>query len=429
MKISIIGSGYVGLTTGACFAKLGNEVTCIDNNEEKVKTLLRGEVHFYEPGLADLVRSNTGEGRLHFTTSIKEGVKDSKAIFLCVGTPTLPNNMADVTDLLRVGTEAAQSLTDYAVIVEKSTVPAGTAGAMRKLMEDASDKSKFDVAVNPEFLREGSAIRDFLKPDRIVIGSESARANAVLTELYGKLNAPLLFMNLAAAELTKHAANAMLSMRISYANSISQVCERVGADVSQVMKGVGLDKRIGEDFLQAGIGFGGFCFPKDLSALIGLYKSVGADPSLFESVERINAHQRQHFVNKTVSTMGGLAGKTIAALGLAFKPNTDDMRLAPSIDIIRSLQHNGATVRAYDPKAMDNAKQVLPSVVYCKDAWAALAGADAMLLLTEWPEFCNLDMGRVKSLLRAPPIVLDGRNVYDPDIMRGMGFTYASIGR
>ncbi len=426
-KILVIGSGYVGLTTGACLAELGNYIVCIDNNEEKISALKNGIMPIYEPGLEPLVKRNLAEGRLSFATEIKEAVENATIIFICVGTPPKENGEPDLSAMETVVKDIAKYAREYKLIVEKSTVPVQTASWLKGLIKEYI-QTEFDIAVNPEFLREGSAIKDFMSPDRIVIGTESSKAAALLSELYKPLNAPILHTDINSAELIKHLSNAMLAQRISTINLIAQLCEKAHADIETVARGVGLDKRIGQDFLKAGIGYGGFCFPKDLDALIHIIQKNEINPSLFEAVRSINNLAQNSFVKKIEKGLESISGKTLAVLGLSFKPNTDDMRFAPSVRIIRLLQERGARIRAYDPKAMGNAKEILSDVEFCKDAYSAAEGADCLLILTEWQEFLDMDLQRIKSLLKEP-IIFDGRNIFNKERMNNLGFEYFSIGR
>lgn len=429
MKISVIGCGYVGLVTGACFASLGNPVVCVDNDPKKIRLLRSGGVPIYEPGLEELIREAVQKKRLSFTADIASATRKSEVVFIAVGTPPRPNGEADLSFVEAVAQQIAKSLSGYTVIVEKSTVPVQTGHKIKDTVRRYAKKSaQFDVASNPEFLREGTAIGDFMRPDRVVLGVESERARKVLTELYKPLGGPLVLTDIKSAEMIKHASNSFLATKISFINAISTICEAAGADVEQVALGMGLDRRIGKSFLNAGIGFGGFCFPKDLSAFIRIAEKLGYDFELLKAVERINNVQKQHYVRKVEEALWNLNGKTLAVLGLAFKPNTDDMRFAPSIDIIETLQSQGARVRAYDPHAMQTARNCLKNIAYAKDAYSCAKGADALLILTEWDEFKELDLTRIKKLLKQP-VVVDGRNIYDPGRMRKLGFRYASMGR
>jgi len=429
MDISIIGSGYVGLVTGACFAELGNNVICADNDAKKVTLLKKGVIPIYEPGLQELVKSNLKKKRLKFTSSIKEAIRDSEIIFIAVGTPSMENGEADLTGIENVARNIAMNMAGYKVIVEKSTVPVETCMWVKRTIETyIKKKIKFDVASNPEFLREGQAINDFMHPDRIVLGIESAKAKDKLGNLYKPLNAPLVFTDIKSAELIKHASNAFLATKISFINAVSRICDKAGADVKEVAYGMGLDKRIGPGFLNAGLGYGGSCFPKDLDAFINIAEKMGYNFKLLKAVKEINEEQKVFLLKKIKDTLWIIKDKTIGILGLSFKPNTDDIRSAPSIDIIKALQAEGAKVKAYDPSAASKAKQVLNNVSFCDDAYAVCRGSDCLVVVTEWDEFKELDFRRVKKLLRRP-LVIDGRNIYDPATMKKLGFTYIGIGR
>src|SRR3989338_517490 len=429
MDISIIGAGHVGLISGACFADLGNRVIMVDNDAKRIAALKRGVMPYYEPGLEELVARVVKTKRLSFTTSMKEAVDKSTIIFIAVGTPQKATGEADLAYVEHVARSIAEHLTGYRLVVEKSTVPVQTGQWIKHTIKTyLKRKHSFDVASNPEFLREGTAIADTMKPDRVVIGVESARARDLLTELYTPLKAPIVVTDMNSAELIKHASNSFLSMKISFINAVAQICERSGGDVEQVAHGMGLDPRIGRSFLNAGAGFGGFCFPKDLEAFIHIAEQVGYDFDLLKAVRRVNEDQKRSIAEKVKKALWVVKDKTVAALGLAFKPNTDDMRYAPAIDIIEYLQAEGATVKAYDPQAMKEAAHLLPKVTFCKDAYDAVKGADCLLVLTEWNEFKELDFKRVKKLLRQP-LIVDGRNIYDPAAMRKLGFRYVGVGR
>ncbi|MDD2928146.1 MAG: UDP-glucose/GDP-mannose dehydrogenase family protein [Candidatus Omnitrophica bacterium] len=429
MKISIIGSGYVGLVTGACFSELGNKVICADSDTKKINSLKQGAVPIYEPGLEELIVRNMRNKRLFFTASVREAVRSSEIIFIAVGTPPLENGEADLTGIENVAHSIALNMDGYRLIVEKSTVPVETGDWVRHTIAHyIKDKAKFDVASNPEFLREGSAIDDFMHPDRIVIGVESKKARDLLTELYRPFKVPMVVTNIKSAELIKHASNAFLAAKISFINAVSQVCDKVGADVEEVAKGMGLDKRIGSSFLKAGIGYGGSCFPKDLDAFVHISEKTGYDFQLLKSVARINEEQLKSALKKIKDSLWIIKGKTIGVLGLAFKPDTDDIRNAPALRLIRMLQEEGARIRVYDPQAIAKARKVLPKVIFCPDAYAACRSADCLFIATEWDEFKELDFGKVKKLLKRP-LIVDGRNLYDPEILRKSGFTYVSIGR
>ncbi len=429
MNISIIGTGYVGLVTGACLAELGNTVICTDNNHEKISELKRCVIPIYEPGLEELVKINVKKKRLFFTTSVKEAVNNSEVIFIAVGTPSLDNGEADLTGVENVARNIALNLTGYRLIVEKSTVPVETGKWIKHTISTyIKHNIKFDIASNPEFLREGQAINDFMHPDRIVIGVESKKAKDILVSLYKPLNAPLVITDIKSAELIKHASNSYLATKISFINAISQICEKVGADVVEVAEGMGLDKRIGSGFLNTGIGYGGSCFPKDVDAFINIAEKLGCNFDLLKAVKEINQQQKIFFLNKIKGLLWIIKDKTIGILGLSFKPNTDDIRNAPSIDIIQALQSEGAKIKIYDPCAMEKAKELLNRVRFCKDPYEVCRGSDCLLIITEWDEFKELDFFKIKKLLKRP-FIIDGRNIYDPERMRKLGFTYAGIGR
>ncbi len=429
MNIAIVGSGYVGLVSGACFAELGHKVICVDNDAAKIKALKRLKIPIYEPGLNELVKRNHKAGRLSFTTDIKAAVKKSVAIFIAVGTPPKENGEADLTGIEKVAQSVARAMDGYRIVIEKSTVPVDTGRWVKHTVELNKKKNvSFDVASNPEFLREGQAISDFMHPDRIVIGVESKRAEDILRELYSGIDAPLLVTDIKSAELIKHASNSFLALKISYINAVARVCELSGADVELVAEGMGLDKRVGRPFLDAGIGFGGFCLPKDVDAFVNISQKLGYNFDLLKEVKNINEFQKNDFVRKIESHLWNIKDKNIAVLGLAFKPETDDMRFAPSIDIIRLLQRNGARVRAYDPKSMNKAKCILKGIKFCSDAYEAARGSDALVIVTEWEEFKNLDFKKIKKLLNQP-LVLDGRNIFDPAKMSEMGIKYVCVGR
>lgn len=435
MKITIIGTGYVGLVTGACLADLGNTVYCIDRDKKKINSLKNGKITIYEPGLEEMVKKNTKERRMFFSTSINSAIKKSDLIFICVGTPPKENGEADLTDIENVARTIAKSMNSYKLIVEKSTVPVET-GEWVKHTINASKKRgiKFDVASNPEFLREGTAIEDFMYPDRIVIGVESAKAKSILSELYRPLGAEIVATDIKSAEIIKHASNSFLATKISFINAISVICERAGADIEQVARGMGLDKRIGCNFLNAGVGFGGSCFPKDLSAFIHIAEKLGYKFDILREVKKINEEQKSIMIKKISKLVWNIQGKTIAILGISFKPNTDDIRSAPSIDVIKRLIAQGAKINAYDPEAMEGAKQEFSSktekksITYCKNAYDAAKGSDCLVILTDWNEFKELDFKKIKGLLKHPFIV-DGRNIYDPKKMKMMGFIYEAMGR
>lgn len=427
MKLAVVGTGYVGLVSGVCFAEWGHQVVCVDNDAAKIDMLKKGQIPIYEPGLKELMDKNLA--RLSFTTSIEEATDKSDIIFIAVGTPPRPNGEADLSAVEKVAAAVARQMKSYKLVVEKSTVPVQTGDQVKRTMTvNNLNQVEFDVASNPEFLREGTAIEDSLKPDRVVFGTDSERARKMLLELYSPLGCPIVATDIQSSELIKHASNSFLAMKISFINAVANVCERSGANVEQVAEGMGLDRRIGRSFLNAGIGFGGFCFPKDLQAFIRISEKLGYDFRLLKAVEEINEDQKKLFVKKIEELVWNIQGKTIGILGLAFKPNTDDMRFAPSTDIIEALQKNGAHVKAYDPVAMERAKQVLKNVEYCSNPYDVAKEADCLVLVTEWDEFKKLDLARVKSLMKVPALA-DGRNLYDPARMKELGFIYRSIGR
>jgi UDPglucose 6-dehydrogenase len=432
MKIAIIGTGYVGLVTGACFAEVGHTVLCVDNNAEKVAVLQAGGIPIYEPGLDELVKSNVAAGRLRFTASTAEGVEKSDVIFIAVPTPPQPDGSVDLSFIEGVAREIAGCLTGYRIIVDKSTVPVKTAEKVAETIRRyAKTKVEFDVVSNPEFLREGFAVDDLMKPDRIVVGVASQRPVAAMRDLYAPFNAPIIVTDTNSAELIKHAANSFLALKISYANALSVICEASGANVQEVTRGMGLDARIGTRFLNAGLGFGGSCFPKDLSAFIQISEQLGYDFRLLKEVQRINADQMARFVKKLTETLWVLRDKRIGVLGLAFKQNTDDVRSSPAIDLCQRLLKDGAKLRVYDPQAMEKAKVLLPpsdTVTYVDDLNAVAEGCDALVIATEWPQFTHLDLPRVRKAM-ATPIVFDGRNLFDPTEMEQHGFIYKSVGR
>ncbi len=429
MNIAVVGSGYVGLVSGACFASLGNKVICVDNNAQKIAALKKGKMPIYEPGLEEMVRQGVRKGFLSFSTDLRAATRRSDILIIAVGTPPRPNGEADLSYVEDVARTIAEEIRSYKLIVEKSTVPVQTGEWVERTVRRHARKGvAFDVASNPEFLREGSAVQDFMNPDRIVIGVESKKAEKILTDLYRPLKAPIVVTDIKSAEIIKHASNSFLATKISFINAISRICEIAKADVQKVALGMGLDKRIGKSFLNPGIGFGGFCFPKDLSAFIRISEKLGYDFHLLKAVQDINEDQRKFFVKKIEDAIWNLNQKTIGVLGLAFKPNTDDMRFAPSLDIIAELQAHGARIKAFDPHAMGKARGLLKDVEYCKDAYAACKGSDCLVVLTEWDEFKELDLKKVKKLLKQP-VIVDGRNLYDPETMKTLGFRYFSIGR
>jgi UDPglucose 6-dehydrogenase len=432
MNISVIGTGYVGLVTGACFAEFGLNVTCVDNDRSKIEMLQKGAIPFFEPGLEDLIRRNAREKRLIFTLDMKQAVDKSLAIFIAVGTPPRKDGSVDLRYVEEVARDIGRNLNGYKVIAIKSTVPVGTGARVRQIIsQNLKEPAKFDMAANPEFLREGSAIEDFIRPNRVVIGSSSDQALAILKDLYSPLyliETPFVLTTVETAELIKYAANAFLATKISFINEIANLCEKVGADVHVVAKGMGLDQRIGPKFLHPGPGFGGSCFPKDTAAIAHIAASHGYQFKIVEAVIQVNRKQRERMVSKIRKAIGALKGKTIGVLGLAFKPNTDDIREAPALEIIPALQKGGAKIKAYDPKAMENARGCFKNIVYGKDPYDVAKGCDALVILTEWNQFRNLDMPRVKKLLKNP-IFIDLRNVYEPTKMKQMGFRYFAVGR
>jgi UDPglucose 6-dehydrogenase len=429
MKIAMIGTGYVGLTSGACFAHIGHNVICVDNDEQKIHSLLKGQIPFFEPKLTNIIKENIKNGRLQFSNQIGQAIKQSTVIFIAVGTPPKESGELDLSDIENVAREISLNINQYKIIVEKSTVPVRTYEKIKKLInQNNKHRVSFDVASNPEFLREGTAVDDFLHPDRIVIGTESVRAKNLLNKLYQPIDAPILNTDIESAELIKHASNAFLSMKISFINAISIICEMTGASIDKVAQGIGLDKRIGSDFLNAGVGYGGSCLPKDLQSFVQIADELGYDFRLLKEVVRINEDQKKRFVNKITKLVGKLQGKQIGILGLSFKPNTDDMRFAPSIDTIKMLKSAGAKIKAFDPHAMNNAKKIMPNIEYCKTPYDVARKSDALVIITEWNEFRNLNLFKIKKLLKTP-IVVDGRNLFDPITMKKLGFIYQCIGR
>ncbi len=433
MRIAVVGTGYVGLVSGACFAEFGVEVRCVDKDESKIRRLTGGEIPIYEPGLDVLVARNMATGRLSFTSDLAVAMEGADVVLIAVGTPSRPGDGgADLTYVHAAAAEVARTMSRYTVIVTKSTVPVGTGRQIASLVRDINPQAEFDVVSNPEFLREGSAIGDFMRPDRVVIGAESDRARTVMETLYQPLirgGTPFLHTGIETAELTKYSANAFLALKITFINEVADLCERVGADVQDVATGIGLDRRIGRQFLNAGPGFGGSCFPKDTEALVRTGRQHGSPTRLIEAVVDMNRARKRRMAGRVLQACGpDAAGKRIAVLGITFKPDTDDMREAASLVIIPMLQEAGATVRVYDPAGMEEGRHLLPGVVWHEDAYAPLAGADCVIILTEWNEFRALDLGRVRSLMRCP-VMVDLRNVYDPAVMAAAGFHYCSVGR
>lgn len=429
MNLSIIGTGYVGLVTGTCFAEVGHRVICVDNDPAKVETLKQGGIPIYEPGLAELVRKNVAESRLTFTTSTAEGVQESDVIFIAVPTPPLPDGAVDLSFIEKVAREIAGAMTSYKIVVDKSTVPVQTGDKVAETIKRyCKAKVDFDVVSNPEFLREGFAVEDLMHPDRVVIGVRTQRPVPAMKEIYAPFNAPIIVTDINSAELIKHASNSFLALKISYINAISILCEATGANVQEVANGMGMDERIGRRFLDASLGFGGSCFPKDLSAFVKIAEQVGYDFRLLKEVQSINAQQMDRFLKKISETLWVLKDKTIGVLGLAFKQNTDDVRMSPAIDLCRRLLKEGAALRVHDPKAMDKAKGTLSEVTYVDDMNEVAEGCDALVVATEWEEFKKLDLERARKSL-THPILFDGRNLFDPAEMERLGFIYKSIGR
>lgn len=432
MHIGIIGTGYVGLVTGACFAEFGVFVTCVDKDEKKIKALKKGAVPFYEPGLGDLVKRNVKQGRLKFTTKVGDVVDESLVIFIAVGTPPRGDGSAELKYIDGVAKGIAAHMNSYKVIVTKSTVPVGTGQRVRRIIaENLREQRKFDIVSNPEFLREGAAIEDFMRPNRVVLGADSQQAVAILKDLYKPLyliETPFVITNVETAELIKYASNSFLATKISFINEIANLCDKVGADVNVVAKGMGLDQRIGPKFLHAGPGFGGSCFPKDTKALLRLAEEHNVELSVVGAAILANERQRGIIFQKMMRGMGGLKGKVIAVLGLSFKPNTDDVRDAPSLTLIEMLKKEKAKLKVYDPVAMDNARALFPSIVFCGDPYDAAKGADALVIVTEWNQFRNLDLEKIKGLLRQP-FFFDLRNIYEPEKMKRLGFRYFCVGR
>ena len=433
MRIAMIGSGYVGLVSGACFTQFGHDVVCVDKDADKIARLRKGEMPIYEPGLDKLVMDNMRAGRLDFSVNLGDAASNADAVFIAVGTPTRRGDgHADLSYVYAVAAEIAEAIRHYTVVVTKSTVPVGTGREVARIIREAQPAAEFDVAYNPEFLREGAAIEDFMKPDRVVIGVESQRARDVMAAIYRPLNliqTPMVFTNIETAEVTKYAGNAFLATKITFINEIADLCEKVGADVHDVARGIGLDGRIGRKFLHPGPGFGGSCFPKDTLALVSTAREANAPQTIVEQVIKVNNARKKRMAQKVIDFCGGsVRDLTIGVLGVTFKANTDDMRDAPSLDIVPALQSAGANIVAFDPEGMKEAARMLPGVVFAKTAYEAAAGADVLVVITEWHEFRGLDPRRIKEAMRQPRIV-DLRNIFDPEEMRGFGFAYESIGR
>jgi len=427
VKIAVIGAGHVGLVTGACFAELGHEIFFVDNDKSKIEKLKKGEMPFHEPGLEDLLNKN--KERIKYFDNVKNGVKDAEVIFIAVGTPSREDGEADLSAVERVTTEIAETSTGYKLVVEKSTVPVRTGERIKFVLNlRKKEGAEFDVASNPEFLREGSAVYDFFNPDRIVIGVESERAEKILRKIYEPIKAPILVTDIESAELIKHASNSFLAMKISYINAISIICDKVGANIKKVAEGIGLDRRIGKEFLNAGVGFGGYCFPKDLKAFYKICEKLGFDFKLLKEVEKINIMMRERFVEKIEDILWNLQDKVIGILGLSYKPNTDDLREAPSVYIIEILKKKGAKIKAYDPVSMDNAKKIYPDIEYCKDPYEVAENADCLCIITEWEEFKNLDLKKIRGLMRTP-VIADGRNIFERSEVEKLGFIYRGVGQ
>jgi UDPglucose 6-dehydrogenase len=432
MNIAVIGTGYVGLVTGACFAEFGNNVTCVDKDEEKIQKLNEGLMPIYEPGLDSLVSKNVREGRLHFTTRFKESVEKALVIFVAVGTPPSSDGSADLSQISQVAYDIAKALNDYKVIVTKSTVPVGAAAFIKNIIDENKESTcNFSVAANPEFLREGAAINDFMRPDRVVLGCKDEASAAILKDLYRPLyliETPFVITTPASAEMIKYASNAFLATKVSFINEIANLCDLLGADVHDVAKGMGMDERIGGKFLHPGPGFGGSCFPKDAKALAALGRSVDYQVKIVEAALAVNELQKSSILQRIKKLLPSLSGKTVAILGLSFKPETDDMRESPALGIIEQLKGEGVSIRAYDPVAMEIARSLIADVCYCDDEYEAVRGSDVLVIVTEWNQFRSLDLGRIKNEMRLANIV-DLRNIYEPDTVKANGFNYVSIGR
>lgn len=429
-RICIIGTGYVGLVSGVCLAEIGHRVVCIDNNKKKIEMLQKGFSPIYEPGIEKLILKNKRAERLFFGLSIKDAVKKSDVIFIAVHTPTKENGETDLRYVEAVSKQVALAMDEYKIIISKSTMPVKTGQKIKEIIGKFCARNvKFDIASNPEFLKEGSAVKDFLAPDRIVIGVESKKAQKIMEDIYSPIKAPIIFTSIESAEIIKHSCNSFLATKISFINTIANICEKNSANVDEVAMAMGLDKRIGGAFLKAGIGFGGSCFPKDVSAFINVAEKSGYDFGLLKAVKKINKQQRENFVKKAEEKISGFKNKKIAVLGMSFKPYTDDMRGAPSIDIINAFLDKGAKIRAFDPAAMENAKAIFnEKIYYSKDIYDAVSGCDALVILTEWREFSKMNLKKIKALLKNH-VIIDGRNIFDPERMRKSGFAYYSVGR
>jgi len=432
VKICCIGCGYVGLVAATCLSDMGNDVISVDINKDRVNNLKKGIIPIYEPGLKDMLDRNAREKRIVFSTNIKEGIQKSEVIFIAVGTPPDSNNCADVSAIASVAEDIGRYMNGYKIIVNKSTAPVGTLDKIGKIIKSVKTKPfRYDLVSNPEFMREGEAIKDFTNPDRIVIGVQSEKAKRIMSSIYSgisRTDKPIMFTDLRSAELIKYASNAMLATRISFMNEIAQLCEKVGGDIKAIARGMGLDTRIGPRFLHAGIGYGGSCFPKDVKALAQIMKLNGIEPKILDAVDEVNEQQKRSLIHKIRKLVPDVKGKSVAVWGLAFKPKTDDMREAPSITIIRQLQELGAKIRAFDPEAQHNASLILKNITYCKDPYSTLKGCDVLVIATEWNAFRDLELKKVKQLLKYPNIV-DGRNIYDPQEMKKLGFNYLCVGR
>ena len=430
-RICVMGTGYAGLVTGTCLADFGNTVVCVDIDQKRIAQLTAGQVPIYEPGLRELVERNSRLGRLSFSTEFGFAIKSSEIVFICVGTPSLPSGEVDVSFVHAAAESIGGYMEDYKIVVNKSTVPTGTGDQVATIIRSKCNHDDFDVVSNPEFLREGSAIDDFMNPDRVVIGASSERAMEAIVDIYRPLyknDVPMVLTDVESAEMIKYASNAFLAAKISFINEIACICEAYGADVTEVARGIGLDDRIGPHNLSAGPGYGGSCFPKDVAALAATAAGGGVEAPLIKSIAQTNARQKQQMIDKLRGLVGAFSGKTISVLGLSFKANTDDLRESPAIELVETLLADGATVRAYDPASMDHAQQRFPELVCCPDPYDAAQGADALVLMTEWNEFRNMDMPRIWKLLTQPRL-LDCRNLYDPHEMQELGFAYASVGR